>query len=168
MLKLVVYKTKKGLEYRTSNSSIIFFAVLFILCTYVTVSTCITESRIPPIALVAAIICFIGAIFREGWLFDKENRLLVSYWGLGPFKKKKCYTFDEINSIGIRHLTNRSAMRPSVYHTVLVISLKNNKELEMDEIKEKKDDTIWTIGKQLSEYTGLDMDMDRKSVHSEK
>ena len=48
---------------------------------------------------VIAAVCIIAALYEESWIFDREKRIIVSRYGLLFLRRKKVWSFAEIENI---------------------------------------------------------------------
>lgn len=50
----------------------------------------------------------LGAIFRDSWVFDTQNRQVRSFYGFGPFGKREVIPFSEVSHLALEHFVRGS------------------------------------------------------------
>ncbi len=55
------------------------------------------------------IVTTIGILYRDGWFFDVANRMIGSWWGIGPWVKRESFRFDEVVCLDLSHFIKGSA-----------------------------------------------------------
>lgn len=105
MVRHTTKKTREGISYSESwffTLSCWVFALFLLWGLVINV-----REGVPLLSMAHLIFLFffalLGAIFRDSWTFDVENKQVRSFYGFGPFGKQESFSFDEVSHLNLEH-----------------------------------------------------------------
>lgn len=148
----------------------IFFALFLILGFVMLMVESGWENRyIAPLVIV--LVLLLSASYRDDWIMDNKNSVFTYVTGIGPFVKRKSYSYDDIRRIEVTHfikgLPDNTTEKPSFKHrafVVLGIRLhgEENEIHQLEIMPEKKSGgKLERIANLIAAYTGLELYVDR-------
>ncbi|WP_320129467.1 hypothetical protein [uncultured Sphaerochaeta sp.] len=119
--------------------------------------------------VVMALLAALGALYRDSWSFDSEQKTISSFYGFGFIGKKAEYSFDEIERIELTHFVRGSVDKDAKptkrrLKAMVVLSLRfeNDSVKDLEIIQEKSSGGRTEAAAQaLSAATGLGLYVDR-------
>lgn len=93
------------------------------------------------------ILAIIGLLYKEEWVFDKHNKVIINYFGVRPFLSVKKINLDDVSRVEITHFVKGSfnndetlKKKNRVYRSQVAFSIikKNDEKIDVEIIDEKK------------------------------
>ena len=153
----------------------LFFAIFLLIGFFSLLFESGWENRyIAPLVIV--LVLLLSALYRDEWIMNNKERTFTYAFGLGPFLKKKTYSYDSIKRLEVTHfikgLPDNTTEKPSFKHRAYVIfAIRMNDEEstvhQLEIMPEKKSGgKLERIANLLSAYTGLALYVDRSRDES--
>ncbi len=111
MIQMTTKRKAGGIAYQATSFRKVLYALFLAFFLWGMVVTMrdpeATGSFAVPI--VCSLLCFFGLLYREGWIFDPQKKMVVSLFGFGPFVKKRVFPYEEIKGLTITHFVKGDA-----------------------------------------------------------
>ena len=164
----LITKQKEGktiLVYQISLMYRIIMSLIFILLTLAVFS----NESITVSGIIILTICFLALLYEETWIFDNTSGTIVYYFGLMLLKKKRVFSFQEIDNFSINHFA-RGKMNQEILpapekmpfgsQTRLILNLKSNKPVLINTMSFTRRKKLIDDAESIARYTNIALNFD--------
>ena len=171
MVRHAVKKTKEGISYTVS---LVFTLSCWALTLFLAWGLALNMSEGVPLAsmwhiVLLCLFSFVGALFRDSWVFDTEKGEVRSFYGFGPLGKREDIPFSAVSHLSLEHFVRGSTDKDAKptkkrFKAIMVFSicLEDESSRDIEIIAEKSSGGRTEAAIQaISAVTGLPLLIDR-------
>ncbi len=164
----LVTKQKDGktiLIYHISLIYRIIMSLIFILLALAVFS----NKPVTVSGIIILAICLLALLYEETWIFDNNSGTIIYYFGLMIFKKKRVFSFQEIDNFSINHFArgklNQETLpapekMPFGSQTRLILNLKSNSPVLINTTSFNRRKKLIDDAESIARYTNIALNFD--------